>query len=113
MSPAVSEGLRIHFRDALAHWIGVGDWLRATEEWTGVAPEEALGALEGASPFSVGAIEYLDRIADVAKATPAALEALNGAGEPEARVPSAAGVVGSSTRCGGSGQLSVSRPPPA
>ena len=82
----LAEGFRIHFRNALAHWIGVGDWLANTNEWTGTPPEEALHALEGASPFSVDALAYLDRIAAAVKAAPDALEVLTATGDPGARL---------------------------
>ncbi len=75
VTSAMVDGVRVHFRDALAHWIGVGDWLANTTQWTGVPPEEALTALEGASPFSVDALKYLNKIAAAAKDSPAAIEA--------------------------------------
>jgi len=84
----LAEGFRIHFRNALAHWIGVGDWLANTNEWTGTPPEEALHALEGASPFSVDALAYLDRIAAAVKAAPDALEVLTATGDPGVRLAS-------------------------
>lgn len=81
-----AEGIRIHFRDALAHWIGVGDWLTKTLEWTGTAPDAALPALQGASPFSIDAVEYLDRIAAAASHSPGAMEALTGRGDAVERL---------------------------
>ena len=83
---ATAEGMRIHFRDALAHWIGVGDWLMKTSEWTGTAPDVAVAALQGASPFSVDAVEYLNRVAAAASESPAALEALSATGDAAGRL---------------------------
>ena len=83
---AVAEGLRIHFRNSLAHWVGVGDWLGKASEWTGIPPEEALHALEGSSPFSVDALAYLDRIAAAAAASPGATEVLLASGDGDERL---------------------------
>jgi pyruvate,water dikinase len=80
---ALADGCRVHFRNALAHWVGVGDWLAGATDWTGIRPEEALLALEGASPSSVDTLAYLDRIAATAKESPAALDALTRAGDAQ------------------------------
>ena len=82
----LAEGFRIHFRNALAHWIGVGDWLAKTSEWTGTPPEEALHALEGSSPFSVDALVYLDRIATALKTAPGATDLLTASGDAGERL---------------------------
>jgi pyruvate,water dikinase len=83
---ALAEGFRIHFRNALAHWIGVGDWMAKTSEWTGTPPEESLHALEGSSPFSVDALGYLDRIAAAVKVAPGAVELLSASGDADERL---------------------------
>jgi pyruvate,water dikinase len=82
----IAEGTRIHFRNALAHWIGMGDWLAKAAEWTGSAPDEVLHALEGASPFSVDALAYLDRIAAGVKDSPSALDTLAANGDAAGRL---------------------------
>jgi pyruvate,water dikinase len=82
----LADGCRIHFRNSLAHWIGVGDWLAVAKDWAGTTPEEALHALEGASRSSVDALPYLDRIAAAAKESPAALNALTRSGEAHERL---------------------------
>ena len=82
----LAEGFRIHFRNALAHWIGVGDWLAKTSEWTGTPPEEALHALEGSSPFSVDALVYLDRIATALKTVPGPMDLLTASGDAGERL---------------------------
>lgn len=66
------RGLAVHFRHAVAHWIGVGDWLTQTVAWTGTAPSEALAALRGASPASVGPVGLIDRVAAAIRDAPAA-----------------------------------------
>ncbi len=88
VSSAFAEGFRIHFRNALAHWLGVGDWLASATEWTGLAADKALLALEGSSPYSIDALAYLDKIATAAKDSPDALTALTGEGEARQRLAS-------------------------
>jgi pyruvate,water dikinase len=83
---ATIEGFRIHFRNAIAHWIGVGDWLNHCRAWTGEEPVQAMLALKGASPYSIDTVAYVDRIAAVAKGIPAALEALEGTGDAATRL---------------------------
>jgi phosphohistidine swiveling domain-containing protein len=83
---ALAEGWRIHFRDALAHWIGVGDWLARVVEWTGVAPDEALSALAGSSPASVDTLAFLDRIATASRRSDAALSILRADGDASERL---------------------------
>jgi pyruvate,water dikinase len=81
-----ADGMRIHFRNAIAHWIGVGDWLVHCQRWTGEHPTSALQALKGASPYSIDTVSYLDRIADAARSEPAAMAALERAGDPQERL---------------------------
>jgi pyruvate,water dikinase len=69
----IGEGWRTHFRDALGHFLSIGDFARHASAWTGVAPQEVVGVLAGSSPFSLAPLNLLDRI----------VETLNGA--PEAR----------------------------
>jgi pyruvate,water dikinase len=81
-----AEGFRIHFRNAVAHWLGVGDWLVHCQRWTGENPALALQALKGASPFSIDTVSYLDRIAAAARDVPAAMKAIHGRGDPQDRL---------------------------
>ncbi|MGH8949362.1 MAG: hypothetical protein ACRDXF_10935, partial [Acidimicrobiia bacterium] len=64
------EGLRIHWRDALAHFVSIGDFAQHVSRWTGAEPREAVGVLAGFSPTSISPLEHLDRIAEVIDATP-------------------------------------------
>ena len=70
----VCEGLRIHFRDAICHFISVGDFARHATAWTGVAPHEVVTVLAGSSPFSVAPLDHLDRIVRVLDTAPEARE---------------------------------------
>lgn len=70
------------------HWVGVGDWLASATEWTGVAADKALLALEGSSPYSIDALAYLDGIAAAVKDSPDALATLSGDGEARQRLAS-------------------------
>jgi pyruvate,water dikinase len=80
------DGFRYHFRNAIAHWLAVGDWLAHLGRWTGIEPAEALAALHGASPASVHTIAMVDDVAAAVRESPAALAALTGPGEPAARL---------------------------
>lgn len=82
----IADGCRVHFRNALAHWVGVGDWLVKASAWTGVPPEEALLALAGASASSLDTIDYIDRIAEAARNSQAALDVLTSEGDGEQRL---------------------------
>jgi pyruvate,water dikinase len=80
------EGTTIHFRHNPAASVPLGDWLGRAIEWTGASPEEALLALKGKSPASVGMIEPLDRLAGAIKSDAPALAALRADGEASARI---------------------------
>jgi phosphohistidine swiveling domain-containing protein len=80
------EGTTIHFRHNPAASVPLGDWLGRAIEWTGASPEEALLALNGKSPASVGMIEPLDRLADAIKSDTVALGALHAGGEASSRI---------------------------
>jgi pyruvate,water dikinase len=80
------EGTTIHFRHNPAWSVPLGDWLGRAIEWTGASPEEALLALRGKSPASVGMIEPLDRLAEAIRSDPKALAALHTDGGPSARI---------------------------
>ena len=64
------EGLRIHWRDALAHFVSIGDFAQHVSAWTGVEPRDVVNVLAGFSPTSISPLEHLDRIAEVIDATP-------------------------------------------
>ena len=64
------EGLRIHWRDALAHFVSIGDFAQHVSAWTGVEPREVVNVLAGSSPDSIAPLEHLDRIVEVIDATP-------------------------------------------
>jgi pyruvate,water dikinase len=58
------ESWRTHFRDALGHYLSIGDFARHASAWTGVAPQEVVIVLAGSSPFSLEPLDHLDRIVD-------------------------------------------------
>jgi pyruvate,water dikinase len=64
------EGWRTHFRDALGHYLSIGDFARQASAWTGVEPREVVTLLAGASPFSIEPLGHLDRIVEVLDAAP-------------------------------------------
>ena len=66
----LGEGLRIHWRDALAHFVSVGDFAQHVSAWTGAEPREAVGVLAGFSPVSISPLEHLDRIVEVLEEAP-------------------------------------------
>ncbi|HZD23895.1 MAG TPA: PEP-utilizing enzyme [Acidimicrobiia bacterium] len=66
------RGNRIHFRDALGHYLSIGDFTRQASAWTGVGSDEVVNVLAGSSPFSLAPLEHLDRIAGAMDATPEA-----------------------------------------
>ncbi|HVR32620.1 MAG TPA: PEP-utilizing enzyme [Acidimicrobiia bacterium] len=68
------EGWRIHFRDALGHFLSIGDFARHAGAWTGVAPAEVVSVLAGSSPFSLSPLEHLDRIVKILNSAPHARE---------------------------------------
>lgn len=81
-----TEGTTIHFRHNPATSVPLGDWLGRTIEWTGASAEEALLALRGKSPASVGMIEPLDRLAEAIKSDSRALAALQADGQASIRI---------------------------
>src|SRR5438105_1034536 len=81
-----TEGTTIHFRHNPAASVPLGDWLGRAIEWTGASPAEALRALSGKSPASVGMIEPLDRVAEAIRSDPKALAALRADGEASGRI---------------------------
>jgi pyruvate,water dikinase len=60
----LDEGWRIHFRDALGHFLSIGDFARHAGAWTGIAPHEVVNVLVGSSPFSIAPLDHLDRIVE-------------------------------------------------
>jgi phosphohistidine swiveling domain-containing protein len=68
----LGEGLRIHWRDALCHFLSVGDFARHVSAWTGDEPREVVNVLAGFSPFSIAPLDHLDRIVEVLDAAPEA-----------------------------------------
>lgn len=70
----IGEGLRIHFRDAICHFISVGDFTRHAAMWTGIAPHEVVNLLAGSSPFSIAPLDHLDRIVRILDTAPEARE---------------------------------------
>lgn len=80
------DGTTIHFRHNPAASVPLGDWLGRAIEWTGASPEEALQALSGKSPASVGMIEPLDHLAEAIRGDPPALAALRAGGGPSGRI---------------------------
>ena len=66
----LGEGLRIHWRDALCHFLSVGDFARHVSAWTGVEPREVVDVLAGSSPSSIAPLDHLDRIVEVLDAAP-------------------------------------------
>ena len=83
---AFVEGTTIHFRHNPAASVPLGDWLGRAIEWTGASPEEALLALSGKSPASVGMIEPLDSLAEAISGDSQALAALHSDGGPSDRI---------------------------
>ena len=57
-------GSKIHFRDALGHFLSIGDFALRASAWTDVAPHEVVDVLAGSSPFSIAPLDHLDRIVD-------------------------------------------------
>jgi pyruvate,water dikinase len=70
----LGEGWRIHFRDALGHYVSIGDFARHASAWTGVAPQDVVDVFTGFSPFSIEPLGHLDRIVEVLEAAPGARE---------------------------------------
>jgi pyruvate,water dikinase len=70
----LGKGLRTHWRDAVCHFISVGDFARHASAWTGVAPHEVVDVLAGSSPFSTAPLDQLDRIVRALDMAPAARE---------------------------------------
>jgi pyruvate,water dikinase len=68
----LDEGLRIHWRDALGHFVSIGDFARHASAWTGVPPHEVVDVLAGSSPFSIAPLDHLDRIVAALEAAPEA-----------------------------------------
>jgi pyruvate,water dikinase len=66
----LGEGLRIHWSDALGHFLSVGDFARHASAWTGVEPREVVNVLAGSSPFSIAPLDHLDRIVEVLEKDP-------------------------------------------
>jgi pyruvate,water dikinase len=64
------EGWRTHFRDALCHYISIGDFARHASAWAGVPPQEVVTVFTGASPFSIEPLDHLDRIGKALEAAP-------------------------------------------
>jgi pyruvate,water dikinase len=68
----LEEGLAIHFRDAVGHFIAVGDFAQHVADWTGVPAQEAVTVLAGSSSSSVTPLDHLDSIGRALEATPEA-----------------------------------------
>ncbi|HVR78896.1 MAG TPA: hypothetical protein VMS99_10935, partial [Acidimicrobiia bacterium] len=68
----LGEGLKIHWRDALCHFLSVGDFAQHVSAWTGVEPQEVVDVLAGSSPFSIAPLDHLDRIVEALDAAPEA-----------------------------------------
>jgi pyruvate,water dikinase len=64
------RGNRIHFRDAIGHYLSIGDFARQASAWTGVAPDEVVNVFAGSSPFSLAPLEHLDRIVEALNKDP-------------------------------------------
>jgi len=81
-----TEGTTIHFRHNPAASVPLGDWLGRATEWTDAAPEDALRALKGKSPASVGMNEPLERLAEAIRSNGRALAALDSNGAASDRI---------------------------
>lgn len=66
----LGEGLGIHFRDALCHFIAIGDFAQHATRWTSVPPAEVVAMLAGYSSSSVAPLDHLDRIGRALEAVP-------------------------------------------
>jgi len=62
--------------------IPVGDFLVHVGDWTGLAPAELLGLMQGSAPVSAGSSEELERLTMTIRKDPAALAVLESAGDP-------------------------------
>lgn len=74
---ALADGCRIHFRNAVAHWMGIGRWAAFVTGCVDIDPRQVLRALQGASPTSLDTLAYVDRLADAVKVSPEAQRALD------------------------------------
>lgn len=82
----LADGFRQHFANAVAHYIGVGDWATKACEWTGATPAEAIAVLRGSSPASIATVAPLDRVADAVRQAPEARAVLEEQGDPTGRL---------------------------
>jgi phosphohistidine swiveling domain-containing protein len=77
---ALADGFHIHFRNGVAHWMGVGRWVDFVAGCTDVAPVQALDALRGASPASLDTLAYFDRLTSAIRTSSTAMEVVASAG---------------------------------
>jgi pyruvate,water dikinase len=80
----VSARFLEHFTEAPATMMPVGDFVAHAVRWTGCTPAEALAALRGHSPASVGGARALEDIAAAIGDDPGAEEILHGTGSAAA-----------------------------
>jgi rifampicin phosphotransferase len=76
----VNEQFHDHFSRHVAGMFPVGDFLVHAIDWTGCSKEEALGLLDGYSPYSIEVLKELDAVTGAIGADPAALERLQQGG---------------------------------
>jgi len=78
---ALSDGCRIHFRNAVAHWMGVGRWAAFVTGFAEVDPRRVMRALRGASPASLDTLNYFDRLAEAIRTDEGARRTLDNGGD--------------------------------
>lgn len=74
---AMSEAIYYHHRFNNCAMTPLGDFLVYAQEWTGLPTHKLLELMQGYSPVSAGAMEELERLAQVIRQQPEALAQLN------------------------------------
>ncbi len=77
-----SQMIYQHMRFTASAMLPVGDLLAHLEDWTGVAPADALSMLRGAAPVSAGASNELERLIAAITEDASARQLLESEGEP-------------------------------
>ncbi len=76
------KGAYIHHLFNVPALLPVGDFLVCVQEWTGRAPAQLLGLLQGANPDPLGADKELERLVGALQHEAAAMKVLSSAREP-------------------------------
>ena len=95
----VRESFLHHFETAPTHMIAIGDFMAHVVEWTGAETREIVAVLRGASPYSIDAVNLVDRAAEAVATSEQHLSVLHSdraASEILATLRDAGGTVGES-----------------